>query len=152
MQIKDFKIIEGPHAIKAVFSVNFGDITIKEFKVVQNEGQSAWVGMPTRDYIDDSEKKMYTQIVQITDPRLKGELTRLALQRYEKSRADKKPEAASYKGYSGLSTDWKQWPEHMQEKLQRRASDIHHIRTATKGYSSYPDALREAIREIRASV
>ena len=90
-------------------------------------------------------------MVKITDPQLKTELTRLALQEYEKSRVDKKPEAASYKGYSGLSADWKQWPEGLQLKLQIRASDLHHSRTAIKGYSNYTEALSEAIREIRES-
>lgn len=46
MIIEKMKKIEGLQSIKAVFAVKFGNITINDFKLIQQEGKKAWVGMP----------------------------------------------------------------------------------------------------------
>ena len=61
------------------------------------------------------------------------------------------PVVACDENNSGLSADWHQWPEELQQKARMRALEIMDKKRITKRDFKFQDALALATEEIRAS-
>ena len=53
-------------ALKAFVDVKIGDIVIKDFRVVQQEGSEAWVSVPQKEYNYNGEKR-YAKMITLSN-------------------------------------------------------------------------------------
>lgn len=53
-------------SIRAYVTIRLGGVTIKDAKVIQQDGQKAWVRMPEREWTGDDGKKKYSQVVELS--------------------------------------------------------------------------------------
>ena len=75
-------LTKGP--LRAFVSVRLGGVTIHDFRIVQQEGQAAWVSCPQREYTDQTGKKKYSAVVELTDS-LKKEVDQIVLAYWEQT-------------------------------------------------------------------
>lgn len=71
-------------SLRAFVSVKLGGVTVHDCRIVQQDGQNAWVSMPTREYQGQDGKKKYAPIVELSDT-LKAEVNRVVLLAWEKN-------------------------------------------------------------------
>lgn len=53
--------------VKAFCSVRIGGVVIKECKIVQQPGQTAWLSMPDRQWTGNDGKVRYFQLIELSD-------------------------------------------------------------------------------------
>ena len=68
--------------LRAFVSVRLGGVTIHDCRVIQQQGQAAWVSMPQREYTDKQGQKKYSAIVELSEA-LKKSVSALVLQSWE---------------------------------------------------------------------
>lgn len=79
--ISDLKIVNRG-ALKAFADVTFGILTVRGFRIVQQDGKQAWIGFPQITYEKNGQNK-FSELLEI--PRsLKKEITDALLAEYEK--------------------------------------------------------------------
>jgi len=65
--------------IKALVDVRlFGQITIREVKIIQQPGQSPWVSPPDKEFTGRDGQKKYVKIIEIADA-LKQEVSQVVI-------------------------------------------------------------------------
>lgn len=68
-------------SLKAFADVTFEDLTVKGFRVIQKDGEGAWVGFPTSSYTKDG-KVINVQIIEPSRS-LKKKICDLILAEYQ---------------------------------------------------------------------
>jgi hypothetical protein len=82
VKVIEIRKLGGDKPLKAFVDLMIGDILIREFRVVKNNGQRPWIAPPQlswKDPVDGSIK--YKTIVTLPDE-LKGEIDRVILNRF----------------------------------------------------------------------
>ena len=74
-------------AVKALVSVEYGDIVIRGFRVMDKEGSEPWVAMPCREFVKDQERQ-YMDIVFLPDAKKRDEFTAKILKEYKNALSD----------------------------------------------------------------
>jgi len=70
-------------SLKMFATVRLGGITVHGFRVIQQEGQRAWVAPPQTEVAQTDGKKKYFPIVELAD-NIKEVVSKLILEEYEK--------------------------------------------------------------------
>ena len=71
--------------LKGLATVRIGEIVVRDFRIVQQPGQRAWVGLPSVSWQTETGERAYRTIVEMPQP-LKGEVEKLVLAAWEKSK------------------------------------------------------------------
>jgi DNA-binding cell septation regulator SpoVG len=76
--------MEGKGNLKAFADITIGgSLAIHGCRIVQQQGQQAWVSMPQSEYMKNG-KKNYYPIVKVLDKQLQADIERAILAAYEK--------------------------------------------------------------------
>lgn len=67
--------------LRAFVKIRLGDITLNDFRIVQQAGQRAWVSVPQATWTDQGGKLHYKPIIELP-ANVKGQISRVILQRW----------------------------------------------------------------------
>ena len=70
-------------SLKALVTVNFGDMEIRGFKVIES-GEGLWIGMPSREIMKEGHKE-YFDIVRFQDNEARKRFSDLLISEYCKA-------------------------------------------------------------------
>jgi len=70
-------------SLKALVSVQMGDLEIRGFKVIDQEGGKPWVAMPSREVVREGRKE-YFNIVRFPEPEDKRSFSEWVLKAYRR--------------------------------------------------------------------
>ena len=88
------RLLEGAGNLKAFASIEFPfGLTIHEMRVVQQPGQKAWVGVPSRQWTDPHGQKRFANVMEMDKP-LSEAISRLVLEAYENALASEEVDHA----------------------------------------------------------
>ncbi len=60
--------LDGSGNLKAFVSVNIGGkLTIHSCRIIQQPGQTAWVSLPQREWVDKDGNKHYAPLIEVPD-------------------------------------------------------------------------------------
>ncbi len=82
IEVLEFSRIANAGTVKATCSLRIGGVTIKEAKIVQQSGQTAWLAMPQRQWTGSDGKTHYTALVELSAP-LKQRVSEVAPKAWE---------------------------------------------------------------------
>ncbi len=74
-------------SLRGFASVRMGGVTVHDFRIVQQEGQDAWVSPPQKEVPMQDGKKKYYPVVELSDT-LKAEVQRVVLDAYKREAFD----------------------------------------------------------------
>jgi len=83
IKILDLRKLNGGSKIKAVCDFKLGDSEFYSWKVIQQEGQQAWVSSPQESWADDNGKKHYKPLIKLSKELMKT-VSKAILDEYEK--------------------------------------------------------------------
>ncbi len=68
-------------SVKALVSINYGDLEIRGFKVIDHEGGNPWISMPSREYQKNGERQFF-DIILFPDPEKRKEFSKWLVHEY----------------------------------------------------------------------
>jgi len=71
-------------SIKALVSVIYGDLEIRGFKVIDQEGEAPWVAMPSREFQKGGDRQFFN-IVYVPDEAKRKEFVDWIIEEYRKA-------------------------------------------------------------------
>jgi DNA-binding cell septation regulator SpoVG len=84
ISVDSIRAIENAGNLKALAVITVaGKLKIADVKVVQQQGQAAWVAMPSKSY-EVEGKRRWSSTVEILDQELKNEIATAVLEEYDK--------------------------------------------------------------------
>ncbi len=75
--------VENRGSLRAFVNIRIGDLLIYDCRIIQENGKKAWVSMPVLTYNVQDGKPKYKPSVQITDEKLKNEISEAVLKAWE---------------------------------------------------------------------
>jgi len=79
IEVVDTKRLGGAGALLGFASVRLGAILIHGWRVVQQDGQAAWVSPPINEVVRNGE---YYRVVEINSDKLEDEIARIVLEEF----------------------------------------------------------------------
>ena len=67
VEVVEIKRLADTGNLKGFVSVKIGSLTIHGLRIVQQQGQTAWVSLPQSEYSGKDGKKKYASIVEVPD-------------------------------------------------------------------------------------
>ena len=67
IEILNVRPTSKPGTLKAFCTLKLGGVTVNDCKIVQQDGQRAWLAMPDRAYDGSDGKKRYSPYVELSD-------------------------------------------------------------------------------------
>jgi hypothetical protein len=67
IEITNIRPTSKPGTVKAFCTLKLGGVTVNDCKIVQQDGQRAWLAMPDRAYDGSDGKKRYSPYVELSD-------------------------------------------------------------------------------------
>lgn len=81
IEILELAPLQDAGALRALFTARFsGKITIKKMRLVQQDGQAAWISGPQEVWTDTGGKRRYTTIVELGEREWRDALTEAVLE------------------------------------------------------------------------
>jgi DNA-binding cell septation regulator SpoVG len=66
IELQELKLLDNAGSLRALACVKIDDIEIHQFRVVQQDGQDAWVSVPQASWIDsETGEKRYKNLVEM---------------------------------------------------------------------------------------
>ena len=81
VQVLEMRLLQGDRALKAFADIQLGDIVIREFRVIKENGKRPWIVSPQISWKDPGGQIKYKTIITLPDE-LKGEIDRIILNRF----------------------------------------------------------------------
>lgn len=82
IEVLEFSRTTSDGTVKATCSLRIGGVTIKEAKIVQQSGQTAWLALPQRQWTGSDGQSRYKSLVELSAP-LKERVSEVALKAWE---------------------------------------------------------------------
>jgi DNA-binding cell septation regulator SpoVG len=70
--------------VKALVDIVYGDLSIKGFRVIDQEGGKPWVAMPSREYQKNGDR-MFVKIVYLADAKKRKKFISWILEEFAKA-------------------------------------------------------------------
>ena len=81
IEVIEIRLLNGDRPLKAFADVKMGNIIIREFRIIKENGKRPWVATPQISWKDTDGKIKYKTVITLPDE-LKGELDRIILNRF----------------------------------------------------------------------
>lgn len=81
VEILDMRLLEGDKPLRGFADVQIGDIVIREFRVIKENGKRAWVAAPQISWKGSDGHIQYKTIVTLRDE-VKGRVDQVVLNRF----------------------------------------------------------------------
>ena len=81
VQVLEMRLLQGDRALKAFADIQLGDIVIREFRVVKENGKRPWIVSPQISWKDQEGKIKYKTVITLPDE-LKGQIDLAILKAY----------------------------------------------------------------------
>lgn len=86
MEITNLFKVNNAGKLKATFTVEFSNLSIRDFKLVEGEGGELWPAAPSRQYKAKTGEMKWMNVVQINDPALLESIGLKARELYQASK------------------------------------------------------------------
>ena len=82
--VSDIRRFENAGCLKALADVQIGDSTFRDFRIVQQDGQRAWVAPPQASWVDRTGKRRYKNLIEFPKD-LKSRIDAVILEEFAKA-------------------------------------------------------------------
>jgi len=76
--------VEGRGALRAYVDIQVGDLVVKDCRIIKENEKAPWFSLPVITWKTEQGTYRYRAIIEIKDQNLKNEVSRAALQAWEK--------------------------------------------------------------------